>query len=76
MIATERGKAFALAALADRRAMFANSVVIDNASLPAGAPMIFRCIGCGGPIFVPESYLTKPSTCSECGALIALGWME
>lgn len=75
-VLTEQGKAVALAGLADRRAMFARSEIVDNASLPAGSPMVFRCIGCGGPIFVPELWLSKPDCCIECEALRRLGWLE
>lgn len=73
---SERGKAAALAALHDRRATYATVKPVDNASLPAGAPMYFRCVGCGAPIVVPEGYLSKPADCAECAALVDLGWME
>lgn len=75
-VETERGRVAALAALAERRATYASHVIPRNEDLPAGSPMYFRCIGCGAPIVVPEGYLTKPDTCIECGALVALGWME
>lgn len=75
-LATENGKAFALDALMRRRATHRARPTLDNARLPAGAPMFYRCIGCGADIVVPEAWLTKPDCCRECEALIALGWME
>jgi hypothetical protein len=74
MVATELGKAHALAALAERRAN--RPVLPRNESLPAGSPMFFACIGCGGEIVVAEDWRTKPDLCRECAALAALGWME
>lgn len=74
--ATRRGKEFALAKLADRRATHANKKPFDNASLPAGSPMYYACIGCGATIEVGEGWLTKPDCCFECEALVKLGWME
>lgn len=73
---TAQGKAVALAGLAERRAKYRDFKLPSNASLYAGSPMYFRCIGCGAPICVPENYLTKPDTCPECDALVKLGWME
>lgn len=73
---TERGKAAALQALADRRALYKDQKLPDNASLPAGSPMYYRCIGCGAPIVMHEGWTRKPDTCPECTALGALGWME
>ncbi len=73
---TERGKEYALAALYDRRAN--KPTRVDNASLPAGAPMYFYCILCGHQAAVlPEDYLTPPpKLCGECAALKELGWIE
>lgn len=73
---TEQGKAPALEALSQRRARFKDAKLPDNASLPAGSPMFFRCIGCGSPIVVSEGYISKPDTCEECAALVKLGWLE
>lgn len=75
-VATEHGKAAALAALAFRRAECRDIQLPDNVSLPAGSPMFFRCIGCGCAIVVPEGYVSKPDACAECTALVKLGWME
>jgi hypothetical protein len=76
MVATARGKSAALEELAARRQRYRQPTWPPNESLPAGSLMTFACIACGGPITVPESYLSKPETCAECDALIALGWME
>lgn len=38
-----------------------------NLTLPAGAPMVFACAGCSGPIWVPECYVVKPAHCPGCG---------
>lgn len=76
MTLTAQGKAVALAGLYDRRAKYAGRKLVDNASLPAGSPMYFACIGCGATIEVHEAWLTKPDTCIECEALVKLGWME
>ncbi len=74
VLATTRGREFALAALADRRAL--TPLPPDhNASLPAGAPMQFNCDTCHAVITVPEDYNQRPHHCEECTALIRLGWM-
>lgn len=41
--------------------------MIDNAELPAGAPMFFNCGLCGQTIRVPENYVSKPDLCPACG---------
>jgi hypothetical protein len=74
--ATERGRAAAVAALQQRREANRGKPRLDNASLPAGSPMTYYCIGCGADIVVPENWLYKPSLCTECTALDELGWME
>lgn len=73
---TTQGKEAALAALADRRAKQPNQV--DNAALPAGAPMYFYCKSCGHlSDRLPESYTSVPrKLCVECEALKDLGWLE
>lgn len=38
-----------------------------NLSLPAGSPMVFACLECGGPMWVPECYVIKPAFCPGCG---------
>jgi hypothetical protein len=73
---TELGKHMALTGLAERRARFKDVILPDNASLPAGSPMYYRCIGCGASIVMHEGWITKPDTCVECAALVKLGWME
>lgn len=75
-VLTERGKAAALAGLDARRAHYRDVVYPRNESLPAGSPMTYRCIGCGGPIVMHETWIDKPDCCPECTALVALGWME
>jgi hypothetical protein len=74
--ATKRGKTAALAALAERRERFKDDKPVDNASLPAGSPMFYQCIGCGAPIVMHEGWITKPDCCVECEALRRLGWLE
>lgn len=76
MTLTQQGKAAALAGLADRRARHRNEKPVDNASLPAGSPMFYQCIGCGAPIVMHEGWITKPDCCVECEALRRLGWLE
>jgi hypothetical protein len=75
-LATEKGKQYALDQLAQRRATNAEKPEIDNSSLPAGAPMYYRCKTCGETIVVPENWLTKPNLCRECSALKELGWLD
>ena len=75
-LATEKGKQYALEQLAIRRATNAEKPEIDNSKLPAGAPMFYRCLTCGGKIVVPENWITKPDLCKECQALKNLGWLE
>ena len=75
-VTTEQGRAAALAALRARREVNRDKSRIDNASLPAGSPMTYYCIGCGADIVMPEGWLHKPSLCRECEALHELGWME
>ena len=38
-----------------------------NLSLHAGSPMVFGCVDCNGPIWVPEMYVAKPRRCPNCG---------
>jgi len=76
MLLTERGRTAALEGLAERRAVNRDRPRIDNASLPAGAPMVYYCIGCGADIVVPEDWLTKPDCCPQCAAMVKLGWLE
>lgn len=77
-LATQKGKAFALKALAQRRKANAKKKQIDNAALPAGSSMYFYCISCKGLADTkPESYVTPPKKlCDECKALQDLGWLE
>ena len=75
-VATQLGKKAALKALAERREKNKDRERIDNASLYAGSPMHFDCLGCGADIAVPENYIEKPDLCTECRALKKLGWLE
>jgi len=45
---------------------------IDNAAMPAGSPMYFRCPSCGCDIILQEGFLTKPRLCYDCLDLEAL----
>lgn len=76
MPATTQGREAAIAKLKERRENRPKQ--IDNASLPAGAPMYFYCISCGHTSDVlPEGYMSRPShLCAECRALKELGWLE
>lgn len=73
---TEQGKEVALRALIVRRETNKGIKRVNNASLPAGSPMYFYCITCGLVMVEPEGYLSRSKTCSECGALKELGWLE
>lgn len=74
--ATTLGKTAALEALKERREANHDRESVDNASLYAGSPMHFDCLGCNADITVPEGYLTRPNLCTECQALKELGWLE
>jgi hypothetical protein len=76
MLATEKGKTYALEQLNKRREENADKPEIDNSSLHAGSPMYFRCKTCGSTIVVPENYISRPSLCQECQSLRELGWLE
>lgn len=77
-LATQKGKKFALKALAQRRANKPKQV--DNSSFPAGSPMYFYCKSCGHlSDALPENYLPGPNRpkrlCNECQALKDHGWI-
>jgi len=55
-----------------RRALNDLKVPIDNAALPAGSPMYFRCPSCYADIILQEGFLTKPRLCYDCLDLEAL----
>lgn len=76
VLATTKGKEFALKALADRRDN--PPTQIDNSSLPAGSPMYFYCNYCSHlSDTLPEGYLSRPShICAECKALKDAGWLQ
>ena len=79
VLATEKGKDFALKALAKRRKENKKKKRIDNSSLPAGSPMYFYCKSCGGLAdTLPENYFlsTPKNLCGECQALKDLEWLE
>lgn len=66
----------ALAKLAERKANA--PVPIDNASLPAGAPMYYYCRGCGALTAIkPETWVDNPPPkyCAECRPLVEAGWL-
>lgn len=46
---------------------------VDNATLPAGSPLYFRCDACHCDIIVQEGYLTRPKLCYDCRDLKDLG---
>lgn len=75
-LATTQGREYALAQLAARREANKTRVRVDDWNLPAGSPMHFDCLTCGGEIVVPELWLTKPDLCRECQALKDVGWLE
>jgi len=76
-LATEKGKEFALEALRNRREENAQKKKINNADLPAGAPMYFYCKSCDALADTkPELYTDTPKKlCDECQALKDLGWL-
>jgi RNA polymerase-binding transcription factor DksA len=51
---------------------------IDNASLPARAPMYYYCKSCGALADkLPESHtVLAKSLCTECQQLKDFGWLE
>ena len=77
-LATEKGKVFALQALAERREKTENEEQINNSMLYAGSPMYYYCKTCGQLADeLPESHVSAPKKCcSECQALIDLDWMK
>lgn len=75
-LATTQGKEHALEELAKRRESNKTRARVDDWRLPAGSPMHFDCLTCGGEIVVPELWLTKPDLCRECEALKRAGWLE
>ena len=74
-LATEQGKDAAIAALKARRERNKNQKRINNADLPAGAPMYFYCDSCGESMMFPENY-TPPRErhCEQCRAMQRHGW--
>jgi len=73
-----QGKEAAVAALKARRETNAKATKIDNASLPAGAPMYYYCISCGSIAdILSELHLNPPrKLCRECQAMKDMGWLE
>ena len=65
----------ALAALAKRKALSQAATRIDNASLPAGAPMYFYCQECGDLAAVLSEGFTQrpPRFCAPCQRLVEAG---
>jgi hypothetical protein len=73
---TTLGKRASLTALKLRRATQPQQ--IDNASLPAGAPMYFYCKSCGHLADTKPELYTDPvkQLCGECQAMKDCGWLE
>ena len=78
MPATEKGKKFALNALADRRKENEGKKKIDNSDLPTGSPMYYYCKACGSLADkLSELHTSTPKKlCDECQALQNLDWLE
>lgn len=78
MAATTQGRAVALAKLAERRAANKDKTLPENynASLYAGSPMFYNCLGCNVVISFPEGWTSRSSFCEECQALKDCGWLE
>lgn len=78
-LATTKGKAHALDALAMRREENSKKERIDNSQLPAGSPMYYYCISCNGISDIkPEGWFlgSVAKLCKECQALKDLDWLE
>ena len=75
ILATDRGKEKAIAALKKRIA--SKPEKIDNGKLPAGSPMYFYCRICDNLSDTkPENYTDQPKDmCAECKALENKGWL-
>ncbi|MFH0819515.1 MAG: hypothetical protein V1892_00620 [bacterium] len=78
MLATQKGKKYALKKLKKRRAQAKKEGQIDDSTLPVGAPMHYYCESCGLIADVlPEAHIGSPKElCDECQALKDLGWLE
>lgn len=74
---TAQGKEAALEGLRQRREAAKEQKDINNSSLPAGSPMFYYCNGCGlQNIVLPEAHLQMPpKLCTECQAMLDMGWM-
>ncbi len=71
----EQTKRAALAAWEFRRARHRDDAEYDNAAMQAGAPCLFHCPSCFGPIILAEGYLTRPELCYDCRDLADNGWL-
>ena len=60
----------------NRRTAHEHDVLPDNATLPAGSPMTFRCPSCFAPIILVEDYLRKPKVCYDCLELVSRGLLR
>jgi hypothetical protein len=69
-------KEMALEVLEKRREANKDRPRLDNSSLPAGSPMYFYCIVCGGLIIVPETYMIRPKLCNPCSDMKTMGWLD
>lgn len=69
-------KELALRSLKERKANVPEQR--DNASFPAGSPMLFYCQFCGHRSdTLPECYINPPKRlCDECQAMKDSGWLE
>ena len=38
-----------------------------NEDMPAGSPMVYGCVECGQPMWVPEMWVAMPKRCPRCG---------
>lgn len=76
ILATTKGKEFALAALRKRRKNKPEQK--NNALLYAGSPMYYYCESCGHlSDMLPENHVGEPKRlCDECQALKDLGWLK
>jgi hypothetical protein len=76
MVATDKGKEFALNALANRQEQNKDRKTVNNDKLPAGSDMHFDCKTCRADFTVPEDYEPpRQKNCDECEALIEKGWL-
>jgi hypothetical protein len=64
------GKVITATEMRDRlltRQQLKTALMLVNAGMDAGEPMVFACDECLAPIWVPEMYVAKPRLCPDCG---------